>query len=60
MNKKHFTGIMAATLLAGNLFTACSDDTNTPDTGDEKGEAVRRYVIAAQAGDASYLIAAGS
>ena len=36
MNKKHFTGIMAATLLAGNLFTACSDDTNTPDTGDEK------------------------
>ncbi len=60
MNKKHFTGIMAATLLAGNLFTACSDDTNTPDTGDEKGEAVRRYVIAAQAGDASYLIAAES
>lgn len=67
MKMKRFTWALAAALISGSLFTACSDeeeiinnggDTNEPDQ--PTTESIRRYVIAAAAGDATYLIAAES
>ena len=72
MKKNYLVWAMAAMMCGGATFTSCSDDnspvnTEEPETGGEEGgetppaeETVRRYVIAAQAGDASYLIAAES
>lgn len=68
MKKYRFTWALAAALLFGGLFTACTDDENNPSgddntNGGDGGSStatLRRYVIAAEAGDATYLLTAES
>jgi len=64
MKKNYFLKGFATFVMAGCLFTACSDDDDptpnpTPDPNpDPNEEVVSNYIIAATVGDANYLLAA--
>ena len=63
MKKNRITWALAAALLSSSLFTACSDDepgTDNSGGGGNAGTDLRRYVIAAEADNATYLIASES
>ena len=66
MKKNNFVWTLAAAMAFGCIFTACSDN-NEPNSNngndnkdDNTEESIRRYVIAAIADDAAYLLTAES
>ena len=66
MKKNNFVWTLAAAMAFGSIFTACSDN-NEPNSNngndnkdDNTEESIRRYVIAAIADDAAYLLTAES
>lgn len=60
MNKSIFAWAMTAALCAGGTLTSCSDNDNGNDNQPEGTPGISRYVIAASADDAAYLVTSES